>query len=72
MVVRTNTKRIRNAVVNNLELLAANHHFECWRCAREHNCEFLELLRKYNVENNMGEDDNYREKNKSLMSLMPW
>lgn len=66
MVVRTNTKRIRNAVVNNLELLAANHHFECWRCAREHNCEFLELLRKYNVENNMGEDDNYKRKEQIL------
>jgi len=66
MVVKTNTKRIRNAVINNLELLAANHHFECWRCSRERNCEFLDLLRKYNVANDMGEDENFKRKSQVL------
>lgn len=66
MVVRTNTKRIKNAVINNLELLAANHHFECWRCSRERNCEFLYLLRKYNIANDMGEDETYKRKSQIL------
>ena len=55
MVVRTNTERVKQSVVSNLKLLAANHKFECWRCPREHNCEFLDLLRKYNIDNVMGE-----------------
>lgn len=63
MVVRTNTPRIKNAVKRNLELLAANHRFECWRCPRERNCEFLHLLRKYNIPNVMGEDPIFSKKN---------
>ena len=55
MVVSTNSPRVKRAVKLNLQLLAANHKFECWRCPREHNCEFLDLLRKYNIENVMGE-----------------
>lgn len=66
MVVRTNSKRIKNAVINNLELLAANHHFECWRCSRERNCEFLDLLRKYNISNDIGEDENFKRKTQIL------
>lgn len=62
MVVKTNTPRIKKAVKNNLELLAANHKFECWCCPREHNCEFLRLLRKYNVPNVIGEDDYFERK----------
>jgi len=56
MVVRTNTPRVIKNVKMNLKLLAANHKFECWRCPREHNCEFLDLLRKYDIENTMGEN----------------
>lgn len=51
MVVRTNTPRVKKSVTEILKLLAANHVFECWRCPREHNCEFLTLLRKYNIQN---------------------
>ena len=56
MVVKTNTERVRKAVVANLKLLAANHRFECWKCPREHNCEFLKLLRKYQIDNKIAED----------------
>lgn len=55
MEVRTNSKRVLDAVKLNLQLLAANHKFECWKCPREHNCEFLDLLRKYEIDNVMGE-----------------
>ncbi|MGD9886421.1 MAG: NADH-dependent [FeFe] hydrogenase, group A6 [Bacilli bacterium] len=62
MKVKTNTQRVKKAIRNNLELLAANHRFECWRCPREHNCEFLHLLRRYNVPNDIGEDLFYEKK----------
>jgi iron-only hydrogenase group A len=59
MVVKTNTKRVTSAVRQNLELTAANHRFECWKCTREHNCEFLDLLRYFDVDNTIGEDSKY-------------
>lgn len=51
MEVDTNTEEIHDSIVSNLELLASNHIFECWACERENNCEFLDLMRKFNVEN---------------------
>jgi len=54
--VYTNTPRVKRAVTMNLKLLAASHKFECWKCPREHNCEFLALLRRYNVENTIADD----------------
>ncbi|HEY8443734.1 MAG TPA: NADH-dependent [FeFe] hydrogenase, group A6 [Clostridia bacterium] len=62
MVVRTNTDRVKNSVKRNLMLLASNHKFDCWRCPRERNCEFLHLLRKYNIENAMGENPYFTKK----------
>ena len=62
MVVRTNTERVRQSVVSNLKLLAANHKFECWKCPREHNCEFLKLLRRYRIENTIAEDPKHHRK----------
>ncbi|MBQ3253193.1 MAG: iron hydrogenase small subunit [Acholeplasmatales bacterium] len=56
MVVRTNTKRVKDAVVNNLKLLAANHNFECWNCPRERNCDFLSLLRRFKINNTIADD----------------
>ncbi len=51
MVVTTDNKEIYESVSFNLELLAGNHKFECWKCSREQSCEFLDLLRRYNVDN---------------------
>lgn len=62
MTVYTNTPRVRKAVKANLELLAGSHKFECWKCPREHNCEFLDLLRRYNIDNIIGEDNNFSKK----------
>lgn len=63
MVVRTNTERVKKSVKKNLMLLASNHRFECWKCPRERNCEFLHLLRKYNIDNHMGEQSHFKKKN---------
>jgi len=51
MEVYTDTKEVFDAVSFNLELLAGNHKFECWKCSRENSCEFLDLLRRFNVDN---------------------
>jgi len=66
VVVRTNTERVRTAVKNNLELIAGNHRFECWKCPREHNCELLRLLRIYNIENKIGESDTFSKKERKV------
>ncbi|MFA7127372.1 MAG: NADH-dependent [FeFe] hydrogenase, group A6 [Bacilli bacterium] len=62
MVVTTNSERVNKAVKCNLELIAANHVFECWHCPREHNCELLRLLRKYNIKNTMGENSDFSKR----------
>ena len=66
MVVRTNTERVRQSVISNLKLLAANHKFECWKCPREHNCEFLSLLRRYRIENTIAEDPKHTRKDTTI------
>lgn len=57
MSITTDTKEIYDSVSSNLELLAANHKFECWRCSRENNCEFLDLLRHFSVDNHFSAED---------------
>lgn len=68
MIIKTNTSRVKNTVKTNLELIAANHKFECWICPREHNCELLNLLRKFNIPNRIGEDKTY-EKKKTIINI---
>jgi NADP-reducing hydrogenase subunit HndD len=53
MNIVTDDVDVYNAVTMNLELLAHKHHFECFNCSREDNCEFLDLLRVYSVENEL-------------------
>ena len=60
--VLTNTKRVRDAVKQTLELIAANHRFDCWKCPREHNCELLALLRRFSIDNKMAESGVYEKK----------
>ncbi len=51
MKIVTNDQDVYDYVSMNLELLAKKHHFECFKCSREDNCEFLDLLRRYSVDN---------------------
>ncbi len=51
MHIITNDQDVYDYVSMNLELLAKKHHFECFKCSREDNCEFLDLLRRYSVDN---------------------
>lgn len=43
MNVRTNTKRVREAVKTNVELILANHDRDCLTCVRNGNCELQNL-----------------------------
>ncbi len=56
MEIETDSKEIRDSIVQNLQLLASNHVFECWACDRENSCELLNLMRQYNVDNVFGEN----------------
>jgi predicted molibdopterin-dependent oxidoreductase YjgC len=56
MVITTDNKEIYDAVSTNLEMLVANHKFECWKCSRETSCEFLDLIRRFSVDNRFSEE----------------
>ncbi|MBU1020313.1 MAG: [FeFe] hydrogenase, group A [Firmicutes bacterium] len=71
MEVQTDTNEINDSVVQNLQLLASNHIFECWACEREHNCELLDLMRRYNVENIYGENPNFFKKERLINDTSP-
>lgn len=43
MVIKTNTKRVREAVKSTVELILANHNRECLSCNRNTNCELQTL-----------------------------
>jgi iron-only hydrogenase group A len=51
MKVFTTSPRVIQQIKLNLELIAGNHQFDCWACPREHNCELLDLLRRFNINN---------------------
>jgi len=49
MSVKTNTKRVRERVRTNVELLLENHNRECTTCVRSRNCELLNLAENLGV-----------------------
>jgi NADP-reducing hydrogenase subunit HndD len=51
MKIITDDQEVYDTVSMNLELLTHRHNFECFKCSRENNCEFLDLLRRYSIDN---------------------
>jgi NADH dehydrogenase/NADH:ubiquinone oxidoreductase subunit G len=49
MVVRTNTKEVREARRSTLELILSNHKKNCLSCSRNTDCELQALAQKMNV-----------------------
>ncbi len=49
MVIRTNSKKVRDARKVNLELILSNHDRECLTCARNNNCELQALADRLGV-----------------------
>ncbi len=66
MKVTTNNPKVNSSVKNTLEMMAANHSFECWLCSREDNCEFLRLLKKNNVTNPIADDPTHVKKERVI------
>lgn len=66
MDIKTNTKRVYEQVSMNLELMASNHHFECFTCSREDNCELLDLLRRFSITNHLNDLHGYQLKKTRL------
>lgn len=50
MVIKTNTKRVREAVKTTVELILANHNRECLSCYRNKNCELQSLTEELGIE----------------------
>ena len=75
MKIITDDQEIYDTVSMNLELLAHRHRFECFKCSRENNCEFLDLLRKYSIDNEftnmygMHDDDYYYQDDSGVMII---
>ncbi|HBY65282.1 MAG TPA: ferredoxin [Acholeplasmataceae bacterium] len=53
MNIITDDLKVYETVSMNLALLSHKHHFECYNCSREDNCEFLDLLRRYSIDNEL-------------------
>ena len=51
MVVKTSTKKVREARKSNLELILSNHNRDCLACFRNKNCELQNLSESLNVDN---------------------
>ena len=66
MELETDSEEIHDSIVANLQLLASNHVFECWACEREHNCELLDLMRRFNVDNVYGENNHFYKKDRQI------
>jgi NADP-reducing hydrogenase subunit HndD len=49
MVIKTNTKKVRDARKANLELILSNHERECLTCTRNGNCELQRLSEELGV-----------------------
>lgn len=49
MVVKTNTKKVRDSIKTTVELLLANHNRECLSCFRNTNCELQTLSEELGI-----------------------
>jgi len=50
MVVKTNSKKVREARRMVVELLVSNHPLECLQCVRNQNCELQQLAKEVGIE----------------------
>ncbi len=70
MVVRTNTKNLREARKTTLELILSNHNMTCLSCARSTNCELQNLANEYGVDSKRFENDFKSEVDASAIHLI--
>lgn len=49
MVITTDSDTVINSRKATLQLLASRHRFDCWRCPKDGQCEFYNLLKEFDV-----------------------
>lgn len=49
MVIETESEKVLESRRTTLSLLASRHRFDCWRCPKDGNCEFYDLLKANDV-----------------------
>ena len=49
MVITTDSDKVINSRKATLQLLASRHRFDCWRCPKDGQCEFYNLLKEFDV-----------------------
>lgn len=49
MVITTDSDKVINSRKTTLSLLASRHRFDCWRCPKDGQCEFYDLLKEFDV-----------------------
>lgn len=49
MVITTDSDKVINSRRASLQLLASRHRFDCWRCPKDGQCEFYDLLKEFDV-----------------------
>ena len=50
IVVKTHSRKVRQARRHIIDLMLANHYGECYACARNNNCELQALAKEYGVD----------------------
>ncbi len=57
MVIKTNTKRVRNARKANVQLILSQHNTSCTSCMRDGNCALQEISKELNIFKHVDEVD---------------
>lgn len=71
MNIVTNSKKVRETRKTILELIAADHDFDCGRCIRNGSCELKKLCELYNIrETTLKVKSSYIPKDKSSVALI--
>ncbi|WP_195964895.1 NADH-dependent [FeFe] hydrogenase, group A6 [Clostridium cuniculi] len=71
MEILTNSSKVRNTRKTILELIAADHNFDCGHCIKNSNCELKKLCEIYNIrENTFESKTNFEKKDKSSIAII--
>lgn len=71
MEILTSSSKVRSTRKTILELIAADHNFDCGHCIRNGDCELKKLCELYNIRENTFESKvNFKEKDKSSIAII--
>lgn len=71
MEILTNSSKVRKMRKTILELIAADHNFDCGRCIKNSDCELKKLCEIYNIrENSMKNKEKFEKKDTSGVAIV--